>query len=235
MAGAERAFSATGNRWAFPGSRQIQRTTCHKARQLAPCSTPCLPAERFSCGLCAALLPVLGAVVVPHFLISRFFAAAALPRRTFLALPFDQPCAASAALRSCLLAAGQLLIAFLVVGCWSSCPVPCCCLFCARVVVPHCAASAAPQKRMAAGHPFMGRGSRLDRGNPGGVPRPQAALRRFVLRRWSSYPRFRALQLLVFKYLKKAICSKLLVGAVDNPEKLGGARVCGLWKSRGRE
>ena len=41
--------------------------------------------------------------------------------------------------------------------------------------------------------------------------------------------------ILVFIYLKKAICSKLLVGAVDNPEKLDGARVCGLWKSRGRE
>lgn len=91
------------------------------------------------------------------------------------------------------------------------------------------------KKRMAAGHPFMGRGSRLDRGNPGGVPRPQAALRRFVLRRRSSYPRFGVLQLLVFKYLKKAICSKLLVGAVDNPEKLGVARVCGLWKSRARD
>ena len=125
-----------------------------------------------------------------------------------------------------------------LLGCWLlvflPC-VPCCCLFCARVVVPHCAASAAPQKRMAAVHPFMGRGSRLDRGNPGGVPRPQAALRRFVLRRWSSYPRFRALRLLVFKYLKKAICSKLLVGAVDNPEKLVVVRVCGLWKSRVRE
>lgn len=91
------------------------------------------------------------------------------------------------------------------------------------------------KKRMAAGHPFMGRGSRLDRGNPEGVPRPQAALRRFVLRRRSSYPRFGALQLLVFKYLKKAICSKLLVGTVDNPKKLGVARVCGLWKSRARE
>lgn len=105
----------------------------------------------------------------------------------------------------------------------------------AGMVVHHCAASAAPQKRMAAGHPFMGRGSRLDRGNPGGVPRPQAALRRFVLRRWSSYPRFWALQLLVFKYLKKTICSKLLVGPVENPKKLVVARVCGLWKSRTRD
>ena len=103
------------------------------------------------------------------------------------------------------------------------------------VVVSHCAASAALQKRMAAGHPFMGRGGRLDRGNPEGVPRPQAALRRSFLCRRSSYPRFLVLQLLVFKYLKKAICSKLLVGAVDNPEKLGVARVCGLWKSRVRE
>ena len=63
------------------------------------------------------------------------------------------------------------------------------------VVVSSCAASAALQKRMAAGHPFMGRGGRLDRGNPEGVPRPQAALRRFVLLRRSSYPRFSAFQL----------------------------------------
>lgn len=63
------------------------------------------------------------------------------------------------------------------------------------VVVSQCAASAALQKRMAAGHPFMGRGGRLDRGNPEGVPRPQAALQRFGLRRWSSYPRFSAFQL----------------------------------------
>ncbi len=63
------------------------------------------------------------------------------------------------------------------------------------VVVSHCAASAALQKRMAAGHPFMGRGGRLDRGNPEGVPRPQAALRRFILLRRSSYPRFSAFQL----------------------------------------
>lgn len=41
--------------------------------------------------------------------------------------------------------------------------------------------------------------------------------------------------ILVFIYLKKAICSKLLVGAVDNPGKLGAARVCGLWKSRARD
>ena len=48
---------------------------------------------------------------------------------------------------------------------------------------------------MAVGHPFMGRGSRRRWGNPEGVPRSQTALRRFVLRRRSSYPRFLALQL----------------------------------------
>ena len=72
MAGAERAFSAAGNRRAFSGARQIQCTTSHKARLPASYLTPCLPAERFSCGLCVVLLPVLGAVVVPHFLINRF-------------------------------------------------------------------------------------------------------------------------------------------------------------------
>ena len=62
-------------------------------------------------------------------------------------------------------------------------------------VVPPCAACRASKTVMAAGHPFMGRGSRRRWGNPEGVPRSQTALRRFVLRRRSSYPRFLALQL----------------------------------------
>lgn len=58
-----------------------------------------------------------------------------------------------------------------------------------------CAACRASKTVMAAGHPFMGRGSRRRWGNPEGVPRSQTVLRRFCLRRWSSYPRFFALQL----------------------------------------
>jgi len=72
-------------------------------------------------------------------------------------------------------------------------------------------------------------------GNPEGVPR--------VADRFAALRFLQALDLstvlgapiLVFIYLKKAICSKLLVGAVDNPGKLGSARVCGLWKSRARD
>ena len=59
----------------------------------------------------------------------------------------------------------------------------------AVVVVPPCAACRASKTVMAVGHPFMGWG------NPEGVPRSQTALRRFVFRRRSSYPRFLALQL----------------------------------------
>ena len=111
-------------------------------------------------------------MVVPHFLISRFFAAFALSLCLLLALAFDQPCAAGAALRSCLLAVGQLLIAFwlLAVGFLALCALLW--LFCGWAVAYHCAASAALNKSMAVGHPFKGRGSRLVRGNPVGVPRP---------------------------------------------------------------
>ncbi|WP_223939976.1 hypothetical protein [Aeromonas caviae] len=153
-----------------------------------------------------------------------------------MALSFDQPCAALAALRFYLLAAGQLLIVFplLAVGFLA---------LCAPLSLVLRSGGSAPLRGQCRAFKAVwpqaihskGRGSRLDRGNPEGVPRPQAALRRSFLCRMSSYPRFLVLQLLVFKYLKKAICSKLLVGAVDNPEKLGVARVCGLWKSRMRE
>ena len=61
----------------------------------------------------------------------------------------------------------------------------------AVVVVPPCAACRASKTVMAVGHPFMGWG------NPEGVPRSQTALRRFVFRRRSSYPRFWPLQLQV--------------------------------------
>lgn len=149
-------------------------------------------------------------------------------------MPYRQPSsclAASAALRSSRPGRRPAVRCLLAVGCWF--------LALVRVLSRWWCRTARHlprlKKCMAVGHPFTGRGSRLDRGNPGGVPRPQAALRRFVLLSRSSYPRFWALQLLVFKYLKKTICSKLLVGAVDNPGKLGVARVCGLWKSRARD
>ena len=67
----------------------------------------------------------------------------------------------------------------------------------AVVVVPPCAACRASKTVMAVGHPFMGRGSRRRWGNPEGVPRSQTALRRFVFRRWPSYPRFWGFQLQV--------------------------------------
>ena len=91
------------------------------------------------------------------------------------------------------------------------------------VVVSHCAASAALQKRMAAGHPFMGRGGRLDRGNPEGVPRPQAALRRFILLRRSSYPRFSAFQLQAIFIGKKKLAApyRFRGGAIS---RTGGVR-----------
>ena len=113
----------------------------------------------------------------------------ALPRAV------DQPRAAGAALRSLFPRpkAGRCCLPVLAVGFHSFGAAQVSVLV--GVVVSHCAASAALQKRMAAGHPFMGRGGRLDRGNPEGVPRPQAALRRFVLLRRSSYPRFSAFQL----------------------------------------
>ena len=94
----------------------------------------------------------------------------------------------------CHLAAGPLMPSCL--GCLVSCCLGVALLpVLAVVVVPPCAACRASKTVMAVGHPFMGRGSRRRWGNPEGVPRSQTALRRFVFRRWSSYPRFLALQL----------------------------------------
>ena len=174
MAGAERAFSAAGNRWAFPGSRQIQRTTRHKARQLAPCPTPCLPAERFSCGLCAALPPVLGAVVVPPLLDKPVFCCRCSAVAYLLGAVLQSITRGRCRASFCHLAAGQPVMSSCP-GCWFWLS---CCLGAALlpvlpvVVVPPCAACRASKTVMAAGHPFMGRGGRRRWGNPVGVPRP---------------------------------------------------------------
>lgn len=108
----------------------------------------------------------------------------------------DQPRAASAALRSPLSGQRPAGVAFLFWLLVFMALVPHWCRFWSGWRCPTARQVPRLKKRMAVGHPFMGRGSRLDRGNPEGVPRPQAALRRFVLRRRSSYPRFWALQYL---------------------------------------
>ena len=72
MAGAERAFSAAGNRRAFSVCKTNSAHYAPQGPSACALPYPLLPAERFSCGLCVVLLPVLGAVVVPHFLINRF-------------------------------------------------------------------------------------------------------------------------------------------------------------------
>ena len=98
----------------------------------------------------------------------------------------------------CHLAAGQPVISSCL-GCWFWLF---CCLGVAllpvlAVVVALCAACRALKTVMAAGHPFMGRGSRRRWGNPEGVPRSQTALRRSIFRSRLSYPRFWPLQLQV--------------------------------------
>jgi len=106
----------------------------------------------------------------------------------------------------CHLAAGQPVMSFCL-GCWFWLS---CCLgaallpFLAVVVVPPCAACRASKIVMAAGHPFIGRGSRPKvGGTPKGVPRSQTALRRFVFRRRSSYPPAQAF--LSFKYVLRVL------------------------------
>lgn len=113
----------------------------------------------------------------------------------------------------CCLAAGQPVMSSCL-GCWFrlSCRLGAALLpVLAVVVVPPCAACRASKTVMAAGHPFMGRGSRRRWGNPEGVPRSQTALQRFVFRRRSSYPQ--AQEFLSFKYVLRVLERK-------NAEKL---------------
>ena len=74
--------------------------------------------------------------------------------------------------------------------------VPHWCCFLGVVVVPPCAACRASTKSYGRRPSIYREGEPTEGwGNPEGVPRPQAALRRFVLLRRSSYPRFSAFQL----------------------------------------
>ena len=123
----------------------------------------------------------------------------------------------------CYLAAGQPVMPSCL-GCWFwlSCRLGAALLpVLAVVAVPPCAACRASKTVMAVGHPFMGRGGRRRWGNPEGVPRSQTALRRFVFRRRSSYPRFLVFQLQVIFIGKKLEEHLTGLGGVRSNAKRG--------------
>ena len=147
----------------------------------------------------------MGAVVVPPLLDKPVFCCRCSAVAYLLGAVLQSITRGRCRASFCHLAAGQPVMSSCP-GCWFWLS---CCLGAALlpvlpvVVVPPCAACRASKTVMAVGHPFMGRGSRRRWGNPEGVPRSQTALRRFVFRRRSSYPRFWGFQLQVIFIGKK--------------------------------